>query len=209
MSFSNLLQCFHSPNLCSPRNNIAQRLDDFHAQLKALQASVSPYTDNAATTIAEATADLRTSLMSDIEELKQKVNDAGLMGIINKHVEDYRTMIGPYNAEMEAMKKKLEPMMESLHQKMATNVEETKTALIPIVESIRSKLAERLQNLKDMASPYTEEYKEQMKQMYAEMQNVNPEEVTALKAKVEPLVEEIRLKLQEIFGHVSAAITTS
>lgn len=200
---------FSLPHLCSPRANFAQRLDDLHAQLKAVQTSVAPITDNIATTISEATVEFRASVMSDIEDLKQKINDAGLRDITNKHFEDYRTMIGPYNVELEAMKKKLEPLLERLHEKMAVNVEETKAALMPIVESMRSKLAERLQNLKDMASPYTEEYKEQMKEVYTQIQNINTEDITALKAKVDPLVEEIKLKLQEIFGHVSATFSKS
>ncbi|KAK5599405.1 hypothetical protein CRENBAI_021751 [Crenichthys baileyi] len=185
---------------------LAQRLEDMHNNIKQLQAQVSPMTDSLVTTISDATAEFRASVMADIDALKVELEPkrAKLREVLEKHMEEYRTLLEPmlkeysakHSAEMEALRAKMEPVVAELRQKVATNVEETKAALMPIVESVRSKLVERLENLKQVATPYVEEYKEHLKKYYSQTQGVNTEELTNLREKLAPLGEEIREKLQ-------------
>merc|ERR1711980_55218 len=192
---------------------VSQRLDNMHNQIKAFQASVSPLTDSFYSTASE----FRTSIMNDIQSLnlqteaeRQKLRD-----VINKHIEEYRaTVETPFNEfvekakqEAEAMKTKLQPVVEDLQQKVSTNVEETKNALMPIVESVRVKLGERVEALKGAAAPYIEEYKDQLQASYAQAQSINTDDLTALREKIEPLAAEVKDKLKAIFEAIAATVT--
>lgn len=206
--------CFSSPYLYSLRNILTNRLDELHSQIKALQGSVAPVTDSVVSTIADATADFRASVVADIESLKAKLEPerAKLKDVVDRHVEEYRTLMEPilreyyakHTAEMESLRAKLEPLLESLQTKMATNVEETKSILMPMVETVRAKLGERLENLKALVSPHVEEYKEQLKQVYNQAQNVRMDDVAAMRAEIDPMVEDVRGKLQAIFERIAA-----
>ncbi|XP_018543131.1 apolipoprotein A-I [Lates calcarifer] len=199
------------------KNALTQRLDEMHNNIKTLQAQVSPVTDHVVTTIADATADLRTSILNDIEALKTEIEPmrTNLRDVVNKHIEEYRAQMDPiineyyakHTAEMDALRTKLEPLVEEMRVKVATNVEETKTALMPIVETVRAKVHERLEALKAMASPYVEEYKEQLKQAYGQAQNIDTKDIVALRERIAPLAMDIKLKLQDIFEVIAATVT--
>ncbi|XP_034459733.1 apolipoprotein A-Ib [Hippoglossus hippoglossus] len=199
--------------------SLSHRLDEAYVQIKALQTSVSPITDNVFTTIAEATADFRASVDADIKALKADIEPkrVELRRVITEHIEEYRRQLEPiikdyhtkHSADMEALKIKLEPVVEAMKTSVAANVEETKTALMPILESVRAKLSERLENLKEMATPYVEEYKDQLKSAYSQAQAVNPEDITALREKIAPMAEEVKAKVQEMFEAIAAAFNKS
>lgn len=199
------------------RQRLSQRLDDFHVHVKALQAQVSPVTDNVVNTITDATADLRASIEGDIAALKTdtEAKIQNLNAVMNKHVEEYRSLLEPIMTEYRAkhdkdvaeLRVKLEPVMEELRKKIEVNVEETKAALLPIVEAVRAKVGERVEAVKEMVSPYVEEYKDQLKGVYEKAQGINHDDLAALKQKISPLAEEVKAKLQEIFEAVAATIT--
>ncbi|XP_026155183.1 apolipoprotein A-I-like [Mastacembelus armatus] len=201
------------------KTKISQGLDNLHTQIKTLQGSVSPITDNVVSTIADATADFRASVMADIESVKAELQPkyTKLREVIDKHLEEYRTTLDPivteyytkHMAEMETLKTKLEPVLEDLRTKMTTNIEETKTALMPIVETTRAKIQARLENLREMINPYVEEYKEQVKQAVSQAQAVSTDDLTAMREKIAPLAEEIKNKFQSIFEIISAAYAKS
>ncbi|XP_049915136.1 apolipoprotein A-I-like [Epinephelus moara] len=198
---------------------LSGRLDEMYNHIKSLQSSVAPMTDSVVATIADATADARTSFMADIDALKTELEPQceKLREVINRHIEEYRVQLEPiindyytkHTAEMETLKAKMDTVAEDLHAKVTTNVEETKAVLMPMVESVRTKLAERLENLKEMATPYVEEYKEQLKQAYSQAQSINTDEVSALRQKITPLAEEVKVKLQAIFEAIAATVTKS
>ncbi|XP_058490295.1 apolipoprotein A-I-like [Solea solea] len=187
-----------------------QRLNEMVSQIEALRGAVSPVTDSVVSTISDATVDLRTSIMTDIETLKAdiEVNRAKLDEVVRKHIDEYHVLLKPiieeykdrHAVEMEAMKLKIEPVVKSLREKIAVNVEETKNTLEPIVESVRAKLTERLEGLKDLVEPYVDEYKEQVKTVYAQAQSINAEQLQSVKDKIQPLTDDIKLKLQAVFG---------
>uniref|UniRef100_A0A8C3G7T5 Apolipoprotein A-Ib n=2 Tax=Cyclopterus lumpus TaxID=8103 RepID=A0A8C3G7T5_CYCLU len=198
------------------KTRLSERIDDMHTKLRTLQGAVSPVTDNVVSTIADATADFRSSIITDINNLKAQLEPKriALKEVIDKHIEQYRVTLEPiisdysakHAADMEALRIRMEPIVEDLRIKVANNVEETKAALIPIVEAVRSKLSERLEQLKMMVSPYVEEYKDQMKAAYDQVQGVSADDLTALKDKVQPLAEDIKIKLNSIFELVAATI---
>ncbi|XP_044057295.1 apolipoprotein A-I-like [Siniperca chuatsi] len=197
--------------------SLSERMDQMYNQIKEFQKTVSPITDNVVTTISDATADFRTTVMSDIEALRAKYEPERekLKEIIERHIADYRAQIEPiiteyhtkHAAEMESLKVKLEPIVEQLRDKVAVNVEETKTALMPIVDAVRAKLSERLENLKALATPYVEEYKDKLTQSYNQAQTISNEEITALQEKIAPLAAEIKDKLKAIFEAITATVT--
>ncbi|CAB1415915.1 unnamed protein product [Pleuronectes platessa] len=199
--------------------SLSQRLDDTYTQIKALQSSVIPITNNVVTTIAEATAEFRASVDADIQALKADLEPkrVELRRVITEHIEEYRRQLEPiikeYHAkhteDMDALKIKLQPVVEAMKTSVAANVEETKTALMPILESVRAKLSERLENLKDMATPYVEEYKDQLKEAYSQAQAVKPEDLTALKEKISPMAEEVKVKVTEMFEAIAATFQKS
>ncbi|KAM6932466.1 apolipoprotein A-I-like [Lycodopsis pacificus] len=196
--------------------HLSTRIDEMYTQIKAMQAAAAPITDNVVSTIADATAEFRASVIADIDALKVDLEPkrAALREVIHRHIEQYRVALEPiiteysakHAADMEGLKAKLDPIVEDLRNKIATNVEETKAALIPIVESVRAKLAERLEQVKVMVGPYVEEYKDQMKQAYAQVQNVKAEDLTTLREQIAPLADDIKVKLNAIFQHISASI---
>ncbi|KAG8002195.1 Apolipoprotein A-I [Nibea albiflora] len=198
------------------KDHLVKQIEDFHTQMKSLQTSVSPFTDSVYSSISDATADLRTSLMADIDQLKADIEPrrAALRDVIDKHLDEYKTLLEPiikeyyakHTVEMANLKEKLDPVLESLQAKVAVNVEETKTALMPIVETVRAKLSERLEALKKMASPYVEEYKELLKNVYTQAQSTDE---ASLRAKITPLADEIKAKVQAIFQIISASATQS
>nr|AIL82447.1 apolipoprotein A-1 [Channa striata] len=228
-SFKNALNSLDDTEHQELKQRLSQRVDEFHAQLKALQGSVSPITDSVVSTLADATADFRASLTKDIETLKADLEPkrAKLREVINEHLQEYRIQLEPivkkyydkHTADMEALKVRLEPVVEELRAKVATNVEETKAALMPILEAIRTKVHARLENLKELVSPYVEEYKDQLKQAYSQVRSIDSQEVNArsidsqevnaLREKIAPLVEDIKVKLHEIFEAVAATVTKS
>ncbi|XP_010743548.1 apolipoprotein A-Ib [Larimichthys crocea] len=196
------------------KDSVSQHIENFHTQLKALQAQVSPVTDSVVSTISDATADLRTSLIADLDQLKADIEPkrVALRAVIEKHLDEYKTELEPimkeyyvkHTNDMAVLKEKLEPVVESLQAKVSTNLEETKAALAPIVETVRAKLSERLEALKQLATPYVEEYKEQLKNVYTQAQGADGE---ALKAKIAPLADDIKSKLQAIFQIITASVT--
>uniref|UniRef100_A0AAQ6INK6 Apolipoprotein A-Ib n=1 Tax=Anabas testudineus TaxID=64144 RepID=A0AAQ6INK6_ANATE len=192
------------------KNRLNQRLDDAQAQIKALRNRVSPITDSVVSTIADATADFRASVASDLETLKTELEPkrAKLREVIEQHIEEYRAHLQPiineyytkHTAEMDALKAKLEPALEELR---------TKAALMPILEAVRTKATHRLENLKEMVTPYVEEYKEQAKQAYSQAQTINADELNALREKIAPLVEDIKTKVYAVFEAIAATVTKS
>ncbi|XP_056296563.1 apolipoprotein A-Ib [Pseudoliparis swirei] len=195
---------------------LSERIEDMHAKLRTLQGAVSPVTDNVVATIADATSDFRASVISDIDNLKAKLEPkrVALKAVIDRHIEQYRAALEPiiteysakHAADMEVLRAKLDPIIEDLRLKVANNVEETKTALMPIVEAVRAKLSERLEQLKMMVSPYVEEYKDQMKMAYDQAQGISADDLTALREKIQPLAEDVKMKLNAIFELVAASI---
>lgn len=205
---------FSLPSLFSPRTTLSQRLEDLHNQIKSWQASVSPLTDSVVSTIADSTADLRTSIINDIENLRTELlpKRAHLRDVIKAHLGDYYAQLQPllneyhqkHQAEMADLKTKLEPIIEALTAKLVTNVEETKAALVPIVEAVRLRVNARLESLKSSIKPYVDEYKDQLEQAYHHAQSMNADEITALKTKIEPLAEDVVAKVQAIFQNIVA-----
>ncbi|XP_040046834.1 apolipoprotein A-I [Gasterosteus aculeatus] len=201
------------------KDRLSQRIEDMHVQVKALQGSVSPITDSVVSTIADATSDFRASVMADIEALKADLapKRAALKEVIDRHVDQYRTILEPiiseysakHSADMEALRGKMQPIVADLQNKVSVNVEETKAALIPIVEAVRTKLSERLEQLKTMVGPYVEEYKDQMRSAYQQAQGVKAEDLAALREKIAPLAEDIKVKMQAIFGLITESIQHS
>nr|XP_061797278.1 apolipoprotein A-I-like [Nerophis lumbriciformis] len=187
---------------------IAEGIDELHTKLKAMQAQVSPLTDNVVQTIAEATQDFRNKVEADIAALQTQLEPmkANLNAVINKHIEEYSEVLSPviseyqakHTAEMEDLRVKLEPIMENLRTKIATNVEETKSALMPIIEAVRVKVGENTEALKQAVSPYVDEYKDQIMKAKGQIQSMNGDEFTALTEKISPMFGEIKEKFQAI-----------
>ncbi|XP_051933587.1 apolipoprotein A-I-like [Hippocampus zosterae] len=188
---------------------ISSRIEELHTQIKVVQGSVSPITDGVVSTISELTQDFQTKVRADIDTLKVQLKPLNekLHDVVNKHIEEYRTLLEPvvteyqakHEAEMAALKAKLEPVMEEMQKKIAINVEETKSALTPIIEAVREKVTHRLEDLKEIAAPYVQEYKDQMNTAYKQAKSVTAEDLAALKEKINPLVEDVKAKLQTIF----------
>ncbi|AWO99325.1 Apolipoprotein AI isoform 6 [Scophthalmus maximus] len=201
------------------KESMSLRLDDLHAQIKVLQGAVSPVTDSVVSTIVDATADFQASVINDINTLKAELEPKRLelKEVLENHIADYRLQLEPiikeyfekHTTEMEALKIRLEPIVEQMRAKVATNVEETKAVLMPMVESVRSKLTERLDSLRQIVSPYVDEYKEQLKKAYGQAQSISPEDIQALKDKVTPMAEDIKVQLTSIFEAVSALFNKS
>ncbi|XP_077422446.1 apolipoprotein A-I-like [Vanacampus margaritifer] len=187
---------------------ISARMDYIHAQVKAAQTAVSPITDGVYSTISEITATFRENVQKDIENLEKELEPhrTKLNEVVNKHLEDYRKLLEPvvndyetrHKAEMEALKNRLEPVMDELRLKVNTNIEETKNALIPMIEAVRVKVTARLEEVKSLLSPYVDEYKDQIGKAYNQAKSVTPEDLTAMRAKIDPLVEDVKGKLQTI-----------
>ncbi|KAL3057083.1 hypothetical protein OYC64_007548 [Pagothenia borchgrevinki] len=193
---------------------MSERLEAVFTQIKTVQAAVGPVTDGVLSTICDTTADLRASIMADIDSLKVDLEPKrlALKEVIDRHIADYRTRMQPiieeyaakHTVEMESLKAKMEPIVAEMQTKIASNIEETKTAMMPIVDAVRAKLSERLEELKTLATPYVEEYKDQISKVYADGQNMNTEKIVELRSKVAPLVEEVKVKLQDIFQTIVA-----
>uniref|UniRef100_A0A8C9ZK58 Apolipoprotein A-Ib n=1 Tax=Sander lucioperca TaxID=283035 RepID=A0A8C9ZK58_SANLU len=177
--------------------SLAQRMEDMHSQIKTLQQSVSPVTDNVVSTISDATSDLRTAIMQDIETLKADLEPkrAALREVIDRHIQDYRT--------------RMEPIITEYSAKHTEHMDALKARLEPVVEELRAKLSERLEQLKQMATPYVEEYKDQLQQAYAQAQSVNSDDLNALRTKIAPMVDDIKLKLGAIFEAITASVSKS
>merc|ERR1711951_17288 len=197
------------------KEQLSQRLEDMHTQIKTLQTSVSPVTDGIVKTISDATAGFRAAVEADLETLRTELEPkrAALKEVLDRHIQEYTAHLEPvvsehyakHTAEMEALRAKLEPIMEELRAKIAVNLEETKAAMAPIVEAVRTKVSERLEELKTMAKPYVDEYKDQARQMYDQAKSIKTEDLTALKEKIAPLAEEVKTKLQQIMEIVIAS----
>lgn len=216
----NLSQNGFAPTpLFSPRAEIVQHLDDVHNQIKSLQSAISPMTDSVIGTLADATSDVRASLVNDVDTMRTDLQEkrAALETVIAKHVEEYRKQIEPFvqeqmtrhRAQMEELKTRLEPFMEELRGKIATNVEETKTALMPIVEAVKAKITERVENVRAMAAPYVQEYQEQARSAYAQAKTMDASKLTDMQAKIAPLAEDIKAKLQSMFEIILSNINTN
>jgi len=201
------------------KTTLSQRLDDLHQQLRTLQASVSPVTDSVVSTIADATSGLRSTIVSDFDALAADLEPkrAHLRSVLKKHFDDYYAAISPllgeyrdrHTAELAALQQKLQPLLDTLPAKVAENVEETKNALIPIADSVSAKLTEHLETLKAAASPYVEEYKEHLKKAYTQAQTISSEDISALTAKLDPLVKDVKTKLSEILEIIVASVNRS
>ncbi|XP_033970367.1 apolipoprotein A-I-like [Trematomus bernacchii] len=193
---------------------MSERLEAVFTQIKTVQAAVGPVTDGVLSTICDTTADLRASIMADIDSLKVDLEPKrlALKEVIDRHIADYRTRMQPiieeyaakHTVEMESLKAKMEPIVAEMQTKIALNIEETKTAMMPIVDAVRAKLIDRLEQLKNLALPYIDEYKDQISKVYADGQNMNTEKIVELRSKVAPLVEEVKVKLQDIFQTIVA-----
>ncbi|XP_070684679.1 apolipoprotein A-I-like [Pempheris klunzingeri] len=185
------------------KESLSQHIETGHTQLKALQGKVSPMTDSVVATITDATADMRTAIVADIETMKTQIGPQfdKVKEVVTKHIDEYRTMMQPivteyqarHTAEMEKLKTQLEPLVEQLRAKVATNVEETKTAMMPVVEGVREKIIERLETVKTSLVPYLAEYKEQMQQYASSVPSMSADE---MKKKFATIIEELKTKIQ-------------
>ncbi|XP_054459414.1 apolipoprotein A-I-like [Anoplopoma fimbria] len=201
------------------KTRVSGRIEEMFNQIKALQVSVAPITDTVVTTISDATADFRSSVMTDIDNLKADLEPkrVALKEVLDRHIDQYYQALEPliteysskHQADMEVLRVKMEPIVEDMRNKVMTNVEETKDALMPIVEAVRTKLSERLNQLKVMVSPYVTEYKDQLKQAYDQAHGINTDDLAALKEKITPLADDIKIKLNSIFEIVAASINKS
>ncbi|KAM9812326.1 apolipoprotein A-Ib [Syngnathus typhle] len=198
---------------------ISLRLDDLHLQLKTVQESVAPVTDGVVATLSDVTQTFRDNVKKDVDALevqlapyKTKLNE-----VVNKHIEEYRALLEPviteyqaqHDAQMNVLKAKLEPIVEDLRNKISVNVEETKTALVPIIEAVRTKVDARLVELREMIGPYVGEYKDQIGKAYAHARSIKAEDLTALREKINPLVEDVKTKLQTIFQNIFQTFSAS
>merc|ERR1712180_319556 len=179
------------------KEQVSQRLEDMHTQIKTLQASVSPVTDGIVKTISDATAGFRASVEADLETLKTELEPkrVALKEVLDKHIQEYSAV--------------LEPIIAEHYAKHTADMEALKTKLEPVVEAVRTKISERLEELKNMAKPYVDEYKDQLKQAYEQAQGVKTEDLTALKEKIAPLAEDVKTKLQMMMEIVIASFGQS
>ncbi|KAM9319192.1 uncharacterized protein KZ484_023488 [Pholidichthys leucotaenia] len=201
------------------KHRLSQKIEGMHNSIKALQAQVSPMTDSVVSTLAEATAEFRAAVTTDIDELKKEVEPQHqrLVAVINKHIDEYRSTLQPifeeystkHQAEMEALKTRLEPVMEQLRPKIEANIEETKAALMPIVESVRSKLQQRVADLKAMVQPHVEEYSDQLKLAMVQIRDAKPEQLDAVKAQAEKSFASIKESIQRLAQVVTETFTQS
>merc|ERR1712212_1348007 len=179
------------------KEQMSQRLEDMHNQIKALQTSVSPVTDSVVKTISDATAGLRAAIEADVETLKTDLEPKriALKEVIDRHIAQYSAQ--------------LEPLVAEHYAKHVTEMDALKTKLEPIVEAVRAKVSERLEELKNMAKPYVDEYKDQMKQAYDQAKGIKTEDLTALKDKIAPLAEDVKTKLQMMAEIIMASVNQS
>lgn len=208
---------FLLPKLYFSRERLAQRVDGIHSQIKALQGSVSPVTDTVVATISDATSELRTNIQNDFKTLQDETaaQRANLRAVVEKHLDDYRALLQPviteyqakHKEEMDALKLKLDPVMEELNKKIAINVEETKNALVPIVDRVHTKLAEYIEQIKAAVNPYVTEYKEELRETYNRAMTLSSDDLTAMKDKIDPIVEEIKVKVGAIGQIISSTFT--
>lgn len=206
---------FLLPKLYFSRERLAQRVDDIHSQIKTLQGNVSPVTDTVVATITDATSDLRANIENDFKTLQDEtaVQREKLRAVVEKHLDEYRSLLQPvvneyqakHKEEMDALKLKLDPVMEELQKKIAVNVEETKAALVPIVEKVHTKLAEYVEQVKAVVTPYVTEYKEELRDTYNRAMSLTSDDLTAMKEKIDPIVEEIKIKV----GAIGQIITST
>merc|ERR1712180_115565 len=168
------------------KEQVSQRLEDMHTQIKTLQASVSPVTDGIVKTISDATAGFRASVEADLETLKTELEPkrVALKEVLDKHIQEYSAV--------------LEPIIAEHYAKHTADM-----------EAVRTKISERLEELKNMAKPYVDEYKDQRKQAYEQAQGVKTEDLTALKEKIAPLAEDVKTKLQMMMEIVIASFGQS
>ncbi|KAM6987436.1 apolipoprotein A-I-like [Tautogolabrus adspersus] len=195
---------------------LVQRVDNMHTQIKTAQSAVAPMTDTVVATALEGTADFRQKINADVEALKAQLVPlrANLDTVVNKHLEDYKTMLGPilddystrHTAEMEALKAKLEPLIPQLKTKIQENVEETKAAMMPILDAVRDKVTGWVEGAKAIADPYVEEYRDKMKDVATQLQGITRDDMVALNTKVTPLAQEVMAKLNEIMETVAGTL---
>ncbi|XP_020499996.2 apolipoprotein A-Ib [Labrus bergylta] len=212
-STTNALQQIDDPAL---KAKLVERVDNVHTQIKTAQGAVAPMTDTVVGTVLESTTDFREKIIADVEALKQQLVPlrSNLDTIVNKHLEDYKSLLGPilqeyssmHSTGMEMLKTKLDPLLPDLKEKFETNVEETKAALMPIVEAVRSKVTGWVENAKGIAEPYVEEYKDKINQVITQLRSISQEDMAALNAKVAPMAQEITVKLNEIMEAVAGTM---
>lgn len=171
-----------------------------------MQASVSPITD----TLVEVTAELRASLLGDINSLisETEVGRAKLREVVDRHISEYRSVlqgtVDTYNQKYGEMTAatiaSLESVKDDLQAKFTTNVEETKSALQPVLDIVYGKVNMMIKKLKDMADPYIVDYKEQLEKTLDNAKAMSPEEIAAMQAKIEALATNVKNDLMAIFA---------
>lgn len=200
-------------HLFFPRNTVNSRLDLMYDQIKTWQKSVSPMTDGFVETVAEATAEFRQSIQTDFENLKDELKPMGdqLMGVVKKNTDYYHTEIQKIleefrpqqEAQMAVLKTRLEPVLANIE----THAEETKEAMIPIINKIHEKVGQQLEEVRKIAKPYMDEYREHAKHLYNHAKSVSQEDIMAVKAQLDPLLEDVRVKFQQMIEILTAAAT--
>uniref|UniRef100_A0A674PKE4 Apolipoprotein A-Ib n=1 Tax=Takifugu rubripes TaxID=31033 RepID=A0A674PKE4_TAKRU len=188
------------------KDRLAQRVDDIHSQIKTLQGSVSPITDSVVSTISDATSELRTSIQTDFKTLQDETaaQREKLRAVVEQHLSEYRTLLQPivseyqakHKEEMDALKLKLDPVMEELHKKIAVN-------------KVHTKLAEYVEQIKAVVTPYVNEYKEELRDTYIRAMSLSRDDLDAMRSKIDPIVEVIKEKVGEIGQIVSSTFSKS
>ncbi|XP_041668444.1 apolipoprotein A-I-like [Cheilinus undulatus] len=160
----------------------------------------------------EATAEMRESIMAEIDNLKLQLDPhrEKAQEVFSSHLEQYQTIVGPIaeeyqrrsEAEMAALKAKLEPIGENLRELVPRNVEETKNALMPILGFLKSRGETWLQTAKEHVGPYIQAYKTEIKNFVRNTKEragrITDEEWTSLREKVTAHGQKIAENLMEI-----------
>lgn len=181
----------------------SEYLDRAYAQIKEGQSKIAPYTDTFVSTIAETAANAQATVDADIAALKLETaqNVENLKNVLEKHRQEYQSLLEPAITEF---REKLQPVMTQISEKMVTNVEETKEALLPIIQRVRTKIDEYIESMKGLINPYIEDYKETLMSAPSQAQSIKLEDMTALREKIKPMVDEINNNLQQIFATFSS-----
>lgn len=150
-------------------------------------------------TLAEPLAELNTYIQDKYQIWKSETKDqvSILEAILERHKDEYETLLKPVHQEMEQLKAKMQPVMEEVRNKMMANTEETRSALQPIVENAIGKFKEAIEAAR--TNPQFDEVKEQVRSIQAE-------DLIALREKIKPLAGELQATLQKVFEAVLETI---
>merc|ERR1712189_156613 len=146
------------------KEQLSQRLEDMHTQIKTLQTSVSPVTDGIVKTISDATAGFRAAVEADLETLRTKLEPI---------MEELRAKIA---VNLEETKAAMAPIVEAVRTKVSERLEELKTMAKPYVDEYKDQArqmydqaksikTEDLTALKEKIAPLAEEVKTKLQQI--------------------------------------------